>query len=162
MEKKKKKSNAQYSFFNCIIKLQAVLPGSAQKARRHLNTDDRVKGCAGLHRHQKKARPVMYLTVCVVVVSWAFMFITCSSTNGLHLSTEVSLCTGTSNVARGISSELSVCNSVCSFLVNAQSLQRFEGISSYFGILANFNFSSTNQICGSQGSRSLWQEKTCF
>lgn len=87
------------------------------------------------------------------------MFITCSSTNGLHLSTEVFLCTGTSNVARDISSDSSVCNSVCSFLVNAQSLQRFEGISSYFGILANFNFSSTNQICGSQGSRSLWQEK---
>lgn len=35
---KKKKRDAQFSFFNYIIKLQAVLPGSAQKVQQSLNT----------------------------------------------------------------------------------------------------------------------------
>lgn len=161
MEKKKKKQCAIF-IFQLHNQTASCSPWEHTEGTAAFKHRWQSKGMCRPASTPKKARPVMYLTVCVVVVSWAFMFITCSSTNGLHLSTEVSLCTGTSNVARGISSELSVCNSVCSFLVNAQSLQRFEGISSYFGILANFNFSSTNQICGSQGSRSLWQEKTCF
>lgn len=48
------KCDAQYSFFNYIIKLQAVLPGRAQKALRSLNASARetAEGSAGQNPSQ--------------------------------------------------------------------------------------------------------------
>lgn len=42
-----------FHFFNYIIKLQAVLPGRAQKAQQSLNTSEEVRGFAGgVHENQ--------------------------------------------------------------------------------------------------------------